>query len=119
MPCRLLYQTCKCIADFCGSSARALFEFLRSVIRTSSSSQDKERAKIQLFKLLILPYVCTVNALEGIVEGIGVVKKSANPFKKAVKQVKLNLDADQIGGVKNHIHTHTNGLQLALQMTNL
>ena len=62
---------------------------------------------------------CTVNALEGIVEGLGMVKKSANPFKKAVKQVKLNLDADQIGGVKNRIYTHTNCLQLALQMTNL
>ena len=61
----------------------------------------------------------TVNALKGIVEGFGVVKKSANPFKKAVKQVKLNLDADQISGVKDRIHTHTTSLQLALQTATL
>lgn len=61
----------------------------------------------------------TVNALEGIVEGLGMVKKSANPFKKAVKQVKLNLDADQISTVKDRIHTHTTSLQLALQTASL
>ena len=61
----------------------------------------------------------TVNALKEIVEGLGVVKKSANPFKKTVKQVKLNLDADQISGVKDRIHTHTTSLQLALQTATL
>ena len=61
----------------------------------------------------------TVNALKGIVEGLGVVKKSANPFKKTVKQVKLNLDTDQISGVRDRIHTHTTSLQLALQTTTL
>ena len=61
----------------------------------------------------------TVNALKGIVEGLGVVEKSANSFKKTVKQVKLNLDADQISGVKNRIHTHTTSLQLALQTATL
>ena len=61
----------------------------------------------------------TVNALEGIVEGLGKVKKSANPFKKAVKQVKFNLDADQISEVKDRIHTHTTSLQLALQTASL
>lgn len=61
----------------------------------------------------------TVNALKGIVEGLGVVKKSANPFKKAVKQVKLNLEADQVSGVKDRIRTHTTSLQLALQTATL
>ena len=61
----------------------------------------------------------TVNALDSIVEGLGVVKKSANPFKKAVKQVKLNLDGDQISKVKDRIHTHTTSLQLALQTASL
>ena len=61
----------------------------------------------------------TVNALEGIVEGLGTVKKSANPLKKAGKQVKLNLDADQISKVKDRIHTHTTSLQLALQTASL
>ena len=61
----------------------------------------------------------TVNALKGTVEGLGTVKKSANPFKKAVKQVKLNLNADQISEVKNRIHTHTASLQLALQRATL
>ena len=61
----------------------------------------------------------TVNALEGNVKGLGMVKKSANPFEKAVKQVKLNLDADQISKVKDRIHTHTTSLQLALQTASL
>lgn len=61
----------------------------------------------------------TVNALERIVEGLGTVKKSANPFKRAVKQVKLNLDADEINQVKDRIHTHTTSLQLALQTASL
>ena len=61
----------------------------------------------------------TVNALKSIVEGLGMVNKSANPFKKAVKQVKLNLDADQISKVKDRIHTHTTSLQLALQTASL
>lgn len=61
----------------------------------------------------------TVNGLKGIVEGLGVVKKSANPFKKAVKQVKLNLEVDQVSGVKDRIHTHTTCLQLALQTATL
>ena len=61
----------------------------------------------------------TVYALAETVEGLGVVKKSANPFKKAVKQVKLNLDADQISRVKDQIRTHTTSLQLALQTATL
>ena len=61
----------------------------------------------------------TVNALERIVEGLGTVKKSPNPFKRAVKQVKLNLDADEISQVKDRIHTHTTSLQLALQTASL
>lgn len=61
----------------------------------------------------------TVNALQGIVEGLGTVKKSYSLFKKAVKQVKLNLDADQISGVKDRIHTHSTSLQLALQTATL
>ena len=61
----------------------------------------------------------TVNALERIVEGLGTVKRSANPFKKAVKQVELNLDADQITRVKDRIRTHTTSLQLALQTASL
>ena len=61
----------------------------------------------------------TVNALKGIVEGFGVVKKSSNPFRGAVKQVKLNLDADQISGIKDRVHTHTTSLQLALQTATL
>ena len=61
----------------------------------------------------------TVNALKEIIEGLGTVKKSYNLFKKAVKQVKLNLDADQISGVKDRIHTHTTSLQLALQTATL
>ncbi len=61
----------------------------------------------------------TVNALKEIVEGLGMVNKSANPLKKAVKQVKLSLDADQISKVKDRIHTHTTSLQLALQTASL
>ena len=61
----------------------------------------------------------TVNALAEIVEGLGMVRKSANPFKKAVKQVQLNLDADQISKVKDRIHTHTTSLHLALQTASL
>ena len=57
----------------------------------------------------------TVNALAGIVGGLGTVKSSAGPFRKAAKQVKLNLHSDQISGVRDRIGTHTNSVQLALQ----
>ena len=84
MPCRLLYQACKCIADFCGSSASALFECLRSVVYTSSSSQDKERAKIQLFKLLILPCVHALRSQPSL----SLTRDSYDTKNKSVRAVK-------------------------------
>ena len=57
----------------------------------------------------------TVDALAEIVGGLGTVKSSASLFRKAAKQVKLNLDANQISHVRDRIQTHTVSLQLALQ----
>ena len=58
----------------------------------------------------------TVDGLKQIVERLGTVPKSANIFKKSVKQIHLNLNADEISGVKDRLRTHTANLQLALQL---
>ena len=57
----------------------------------------------------------TIRALSDIVQAF-VITKSTSFFIKVVKQVKLNLDADQIGKIKGRIHTNTDCLQLSLQM---
>ena len=56
----------------------------------------------------------TVEALDSIVNRIGVDGGNKNFFKKALKQVKLSLSTDQITAVKTNIHTHYINLQLAL-----
>ena len=60
----------------------------------------------------------TICALQGMVQGL-TATKTTSFFRKAVKQVKLNLNADEISGIRVRIHTHTNSLQLALQMATM
>lgn len=57
----------------------------------------------------------TVGALQDIVQAFMIIK-STSFFRKVVIQVKLNLDADEIGQIKGRIHTNTDCLQLSLQM---
>lgn len=58
----------------------------------------------------------TVEALESIIQDVGVDSGSSNTFKKAFKQVKLSLSTDQITTVRSRLHTHGICLQLVLQM---
>lgn len=58
----------------------------------------------------------TVEALESLVQDVGTNAKTTNAFKKLVKQLNLNLNADQIVAVRGRVHTHCICLQLALQM---
>ena len=60
----------------------------------------------------------TVCALQGTVEALA-LPKSTNFFRRAVKQAKLNLDADEIKEIKERIRTHCSCLQLALQMATM
>ena len=60
----------------------------------------------------------TVGALHGTVQAL-TTQKATSFFRRAVKQVKLNLDADEIREIKGRVHTHTNCLQLALQMATM
>ena len=57
----------------------------------------------------------TVEALDRLVQDVGTVAATTNPFKKILKQLKLNLNTDQLVAVKGRIHTHSTCLQLALQ----
>ena len=57
----------------------------------------------------------TVGALRGTVEALN-APRSTNFFRRAVKQAKLNLDADEIKEIKSRIRTHCSCLQLALQL---
>ena len=61
----------------------------------------------------------TVEALDSIIQDVGVDSGSRNIFKKAFKQIKLSLSTDQITTVKSRIHTHSICLQLVLQMLNV
>lgn len=58
----------------------------------------------------------TVEALVCLVQDVGTNAKTTNAFKKLVKQLNLNLNADQIVAVRGRVHTHCICLQLALQM---
>ena len=60
----------------------------------------------------------TIDALQNIVQDLNTTRSSGF-FRRAAKQVKLNLDAGQIDDIKVRIHTHTTSLQLALQMTTM
>ncbi len=57
----------------------------------------------------------TVEALNTLVSDVGTNAGTANPIKKMVKQVNLNLNTEQIVAVRGRIHTHSMCLQLALQ----
>ena len=43
----------------------------------------------------------------------------SNYFQKAIREIKLNLNADEIEYVRNRIRTHTIGLQVAFQLINM
>ena len=43
----------------------------------------------------------------------------SNYFQKAIRQIKLNLKADEIEDLRNRIRTHTIGLQVAFQLINM
>lgn len=57
----------------------------------------------------------TVKALDSLVQNVGSIAGTTNPFKKMFKQIKLNLSTDQIVAVRARVHTHGICLQLALQ----
>ncbi|CAD6593008.1 MAG: hypothetical protein ASARMPRED_006925 [Alectoria sarmentosa] len=57
----------------------------------------------------------TVEALNSLVQDVGTNNRTTNPFKKMLKQLKLNLSTDQIEAVRGRVHTHSICLQLSLQ----
>ena len=58
-------------------------------------------------------------ALNEILRDLGDSRKVSNPFKKALKQIQLELNADDIVNIRSQIHTHSSNLQIALQVANL
>lgn len=61
----------------------------------------------------------TITALQDVVDHLGVVQSSSGFFRKAITQVKFNLDSDEINGVKGRIQSHTLSLQLGLQLATM
>ena len=61
----------------------------------------------------------TAIALNDILRDLGKGKKASNPFKKALKQLQLEMNADDISNIRFQIHTHSANLQIALQAANL
>lgn len=63
----------------------------------------------------------TIAALQEIVDGFGDLSssKSFSKLQKTIKQVKLNISANDISSIRSRIHTHSISLQLALQMATL
>ena len=57
----------------------------------------------------------TATALNDILRNLGEGRKASNPFKKAVKQIQLEMNADDILNIRSQIHTHSSNLQIALQ----
>ena len=56
----------------------------------------------------------TVTVLQNIVQGLGNIPST--PYKKVIKQIQLNLNAEDIRNIKARIQTHSFILQLTLQM---
>lgn len=56
----------------------------------------------------------SVEALDSLIQDVGTVAATTNPFKKMLKQLKLDLNTDHIVAVKGRIHTHSTCLQTAL-----
>ena len=61
----------------------------------------------------------TATALEQILRRLGNGDKASNLFKKAAKQIQLNISTDDINNIRSRIHTHSFNLHLALQMATL
>lgn len=61
----------------------------------------------------------TAIALNDILRTLGEGRKASNPFKKALKQLQLEMNADDILNIRSQIHTHSSNLQIALQAANL
>lgn len=61
----------------------------------------------------------TAVALNDILRDLGDSRKVSNPFKKALKQIQLEMNADNIINIRARIHTHSSNLQIALQAANL
>lgn len=56
----------------------------------------------------------TVTVLHNIVQGLG--DSPSTSYKKVIKQIQLNLNAEDIRNVKARVQTHSFMLQLTLQM---
>ena len=61
----------------------------------------------------------TAIALKEILRDLGEGRKASNPFKKALKQIQLEMNADDIVNIRSQIHTYSSNLQIALQAANL
>ena len=58
-------------------------------------------------------------ALNEMLRDLGDSRKVPNPCKKALKQIQLELNPDDIVNIRSQIHTHSANLQIALEAANL
>jgi hypothetical protein len=62
----------------------------------------------------------TCDELDIVLRGIrGTHNDPRNPFRQALKAVKLNMDSESIVQLRAQINSHTSAMQLALQMINV
>ena len=61
----------------------------------------------------------TALALDDILKSVKGVSTRRNIFKLSIRQMKLNLNEDDIKNIRSQIHTHNMNLQMALQTINV
>jgi len=62
----------------------------------------------------------TATALQtAIFRSLGDEDSASNAFRRTVKQIQLNINADDIRNIRSRIQTHSSNLQLALQSATL
>lgn len=61
----------------------------------------------------------TLQDLDRTLEEIEVKSPSRNPFRQAVKQIKVNWNSDEFRTLRGQMHSHCLSMQLALQTINV
>jgi multidrug efflux pump subunit AcrB len=61
----------------------------------------------------------TAQSLDDILKNVKGKSTSRNPFKQSIRQIKLNLNEDDIKNIRSQIQTHNMNLQMALQTINV
>ena len=83
----------------------------------TSSQYDEDGNLWQSVTLQLVDVKFTVRDLQQIVGEDG--QESKDFFQKARKQMHLNQNKDELEAIRRRLHTHTQSLQMALQMVNM